>query len=1366
MGEYLFEYRAELPDKRELGIQYKVSQIMNKYSLAYGRNIQSDTVYFNGLVPVYKKARTRFSYDFKEYFTYRKAAKRGIKGNQIEGYKRTDARKSLVVDHGLTAYGTSPTEVISGDQGRQLYKLPYESIDHDPIYETFNKSRYEQDLSEYENFEVYNKDDDKTLTIYEYFEIHQDDPVTNFYEYFSSPAPTKWTEVGNEPISGTRDKELKEYPSFMAAGNPKGMGLYWNGFGHKFIPRLNAYKDYLGKRKVPDSNVYPDYMAALPRKGITVYYDYFGGRERPEVNVWEEYLGRMEPKTIDDSTLPSMLAFREMPGISLYGHHSGIRDRHGIGLYTQYQGSAKDKRANAFEQYFGRRDGFKSKMGESGAYGTLGGKDSMMDEIRELSRQVFESSYQETVSFNGKGSKRSQSDDAYRGGFKDIYGLHTEPDSYPFEKAGKYGIQSYMQYFEPQDKYINLDEGYTGFNKILKGVATADGASSFIKVDKHANLGINIIQGRQHEKEASVMTHYTGRKAVLRSLVDNFNLTATKAVERAILSVQGRFSKKVFMHISTTAAPYFAYKEVNRVLMGQELIFAESAAENLTLADMAASGWKDIYSAMADDELKSGVKDWHDAGVHDTGQHLWKDWHKGWMDESIPGGTKDWYHSFTVDDWKSFMKSWHDSMSQDGHCGGIASYRDAAYLNDAELSVGSKERHSFVIQDFGELATKWRLPMSLLSDVGAGIMVPAIKDRHSIMIFVDDWVSKEKADTSDEVGKSMEEHMNGSWATKLPHDLAGFFPDYFATDKARDVYLRCESLMLKKGAINSILNQEYHWAYLEGTTAQWIQSGIWADKDSRHAWTEEGSFSSKEHKYGKTEDGTSFLSKNGYHGLSEDDDAFFTKDYYYGQMGQDMLPFLKGWHQAGTEDMVSYGKGDKYLSYAETEVSISKALQGMEIMEGLEWFSKVKQELALINDMPDIGGIKTLNGIDVWNIQIGQKVPKGVDVLKTVNHARKLAKEIWVDEDETPNWAWVYETPDPLEKAVFDGLDELLIPERDTRYSDFEKLIFDAERRKPINPVKKIDENTWIAKYPIKHPTPNYEETGIEYIDVEAGLMRTIFLEYYRIWNANVFKFGGMDMAQAVSLMLNYLHQWILGYMPMTYMVQSLRVLRLIRWFGETAIIHNSQYVVSYEFGDLKSNLHKGTCDIPYEAENMWISAKDAVFMAVQKNQDAYVEFIINNASETTISLSVITLVGTVFVYIDGQEADAVTRTSHNLTYKVPYTGSPVRVRVLKPAMYNQDENFYIGYVTVKDQGFSGLEIKYDPLLKAGNKPLNEIAQKMIEYANLYEDNQKVFEDLYKGNLGISETYKLLENYWQIHHEGKTKGKRLTIKEV
>ena len=89
-----------------------------------------------------------------------------------------------------------------------------------------------------------------------------------------------------------------------------------------------------------------------------------------------------------------------------------------------------------------------------------------------------------------------------------------------------------------------------------------------------------------------------------------------------------------------------------------------------------------------------------------------------------------------------------------------------------------------------------------------------------------------------------------------------------------------------------------------------------------------------------------------------------------------------------------------------------------------------------------------------------------------------------------------------------------------------------------------------------------------------------------------------------------------------------------------------------------------------------------------------------------------------------------------------------------------------IGDIRVDNMSFSNLSVEFDPKLRAGNKPLDEIAKKMVAYANLHDDRKLVYDETFKKNLGIDEQFKRMLYYWNLHHTDKVKGKRLTIKET
>ena len=140
--------------------------------------------------------------------------------------------------------------------------------------------------------------------------------------------------------------------------------------------------------------------------------------------------------------------------------------------------------------------------------------------------------------------------------------------------------------------------------------------------------------------------------------------------------------------------------------------------------------------------------------------------------------------------------------------------------------------------------------------------------------------------------------------------------------------------------------------------------------------------------------------------------------------------------------------------------------------------------------------------------------------------------------------------------------------------------------------------------------------------------------------------------------------------------------------------------------------------------------------------------------------------VGSVNIYINNVLVDVISHSTLNMTYQIPYTGDVNVVKIEKPANHNLNQYFYIGNIKVPELSFKDLSIEFDATLKMGNKPLDEIAKKMIQYANLYDDFKDAYYNIKRNNLGVQEIYKKMLEYWNLHHQNKTKGKRLTIKEV
>jgi hypothetical protein len=162
----------------------------------------------------------------------------------------------------------------------------------------------------------------------------------------------------------------------------------------------------------------------------------------------------------------------------------------------------------------------------------------------------------------------------------------------------------------------------------------------------------------------------------------------------------------------------------------------------------------------------------------------------------------------------------------------------------------------------------------------------------------------------------------------------------------------------------------------------------------------------------------------------------------------------------------------------------------------------------------------------------------------------------------------------------------------------------------------------------------------------------------------------------------------------------------------------------------------------------------------------AYVEFYLDIHASTTFRFDLINTVGSVNIYIDNVKVDTISKSQIGAIYELTYTGETVTVRIEKTRENNKNKYFYICNIQVANESFKELSIDFDPKLRAGNKPMDEIAKKMIAYANLYDDIEEAYNHIRKTNLGVSITFDQMLTYWNEHHQDKIKGKRLTIKKT
>ena len=409
-----------------------------------------------------------------------------------------------------------------------------------------------------------------------------------------------------------------------------------------------------------------------------------------------------------------------------------------------------------------------------------------------------------------------------------------------------------------------------------------------------------------------------------------------------------------------------------------------------------------------------------------------------------------------------------------------------------------------------------------------------------------------------------------------------------------------------------------------------------------------------------------------------------------------------------------------------------------------------------------------------------------VNTLPSLDEIHKIAKDLDVLTNDEIDWAWVYQEDEGFDDPF--KIDELLLPENDARYEDFEDILFNRKTLKPRDPVQIIDDYTFIAKYPNHYPIKDennenaYKNIALEYLDVRTSIMRKVFIGYYKLWQDHIFEFSRMTIPQSAKTILDYLYVWILMSFAEEDIPEALRVFRQVRWYLERGIIECSEYYITYEPDDLTSGkLDNTNLEIPSDLlppddsipqnNTMYIDTNRHIITnnPNKLGQEAHITFYIDNNKETTISFSLHTLTPVYIILNEGLPnktiLDTITLpTTGKMVYNIPYTGDTNTFTIKKLGADNHDNDFFIGNIVIAGMGSNGnLEINFNPKIQ-GNKVLNHVSQKVIAYMNLYEDNEKIMNELIKGNVHLSEVYEKLLTYWDLHWQDKDKGKRLTIK--
>jgi hypothetical protein len=332
------------------------------------------------------------------------------------------------------------------------------------------------------------------------------------------------------------------------------------------------------------------------------------------------------------------------------------------------------------------------------------------------------------------------------------------------------------------------------------------------------------------------------------------------------------------------------------------------------------------------------------------------------------------------------------------------------------------------------------------------------------------------------------------------------------------------------------------------------------------------------------------------------------------------------------------------------------------------------------------------------------------------------------------------------------GLDELILPHEDFKYNSLKEELFDYEKGEPINPVKKINDTTFIAKLPVNHPIGFGSELGREYVDINVNILKMLLDVFYMTWQNKIFEYGVMDVKDGINKLLKYLEIFIEYRLPKSMHKEAYRCFQMIRWYGEQTIIELSQYKIKFKYGPWKSNLHTKEINCDHELENVIINEG---YVLQNIDTTGFVSLNLDVKEEGFITAA-LRLKGNVSVYINNQRVKEYNKSSK---INIPIEKGNLNLKIMFDA-----ELFKLGNIIIDNCQFEDIVTTYEYSPGQANYGADKIMKRISAYYMVTKENFKEMENYLQGAISLRELSNKLISYYNLHHVNKQKGKRKIIK--
>lgn len=347
-------------------------------------------------------------------------------------------------------------------------------------------------------------------------------------------------------------------------------------------------------------------------------------------------------------------------------------------------------------------------------------------------------------------------------------------------------------------------------------------------------------------------------------------------------------------------------------------------------------------------------------------------------------------------------------------------------------------------------------------------------------------------------------------------------------------------------------------------------------------------------------------------------------------------------------------------------------------------------------------------------------------------------------------------------------IDELILPHNDFDYSNYLSRLINDDGTINMLYVKKYDSenDSYTVTLPVENPIDIYEDIGRKYVDLNTNTLEILIYIIRTLWKDNMFKYMTMSAQDSLKDIIVKADEYInKNYtLDKDRRYEFDRALQLFRWYSEMAVLNNCEYELKFDTKSESVNYitrDLGSLKEMIELDNMHIS-EDYILETIDTSKPCSVIF--KNNKKNTFSNPILHF--TLYnintkssISITDKENSTETIVYDAGMYNIEYELENEIIVDFNPS--NQKQSIALAKISIDNIQLPSFSVEYKGVFGEMNSVMKELLKQLLVVGDTVPQN---VQDKLKDVTAVTSAVSKMQEYFEIHHKDKDKGKRIITK--